>query len=529
MFDKWNNLKKKIQEKCIMPYKQGEIYFMSIGKNIGYEVLGKDELFLRPVLVYKKLSKQTFIGILLSSKEKHGTYFFNFRYSKKTESTALLNQIRVFDIRRAEYCDGNISISDFGKLKGKLLTLLDITPNPKGKGSGYSSKNMKLPKSEIIISKKYLDVKPIPVNTPLLDGNEKNYLNECIDTGWISSEGPFVSRFEKEMAQYVGRKYATACSSGTAALDIAISALNLEKDDEVIMPTFTIISCCQALVKQGIKPVLLDSDLRTFNIKVEDIEAKITSKTKAIMIVHIFGLSVDIDPILDLAKKYDLKIIEDAAQMIGQEYKGKKCGSFGDISIFSFYPNKQITTGEGGMVLCDDENLDERAKSFRNLCFTSDRFIHHELGYNYRMTNIQAALGVAQLEQIDKIVEKKRWIAKEYNELLKDIECISLPIDETNYCKNIYWVYTIVLKDDFHKTSKEIMKELGSYKIGTRPFFYPMHRQPVFNNMGLFLDEELKNSEKLYEKGFYIPSGLALTKQDIRRVSEVLHKLLKVN
>ncbi len=366
----------------------------------------------------------------------------------------------------------------------------------------------------------------VPVNTPLLNGNEKKYLNECIDTGWISSEGPFIKRFEKEMADYVGRKYATTCTSGTAALDIAVSSLDLQKGDEVIMPSFTIISCAQALIKQGIKPVLVDSNLDTFNMIVEDIEAKITAKTKAIMIVHIFGLTVDIDPILNLAKKYNLKVIEDAAQMQGQEYKGRKCGSFGDVSIFSFYPNKQITTGEGGMVLCDDEELDKRAKSFRNLCFGEDRFIHEELGYNYRMTNMQAALGVAQLEQIDKIVEKKRYTGNMYNKLLKNIKVINLPVAKTDYCENIYWVYAITLKNECKKTAKEVMKELSNYKIGTRPFFYPMHKQPVFNKMGLFLNDYLPNSEKLYEKGFYIPSGLALTKEQIEEVSEILHKVL---
>ena len=366
----------------------------------------------------------------------------------------------------------------------------------------------------------------VPVNTPLLNGNEKKYLNECIDTGWISSEGPFIKRFEKEMANYVGRKYATTCTSGTAALDIAVSSLDLQKGDEVIMPSFTIISCAQALIKQGIKPVLVDSNLDTFNMIVEDIEAKITAKTKAIMIVHIFGLTVDIDPILNLAKKYNLKVIEDAAQMQGQEYKGRKCGSFGDVSIFSFYPNKQITTGEGGMVLCDDEELDKRAKSFRNLCFGEDRFIHEELGYNYRMTNMQAALGVAQLEQIDNIVKKKRYIGNMYNKLLKDIKVINLPVAKTDYCENIYWVYAITLKNECKKTAKEVMKELSNYKIGTRPFFYPMHKQPVFNKMGLFLNDYLPNSEKLYEKGFYIPSGLALTKEQIEEVSEILHKVL---
>lgn len=366
----------------------------------------------------------------------------------------------------------------------------------------------------------------IPVNTPLLNGNEKKYLNECIDTGWISSEGPFVERFEKEMAAYVGREFATACANGSAALDIAVKALELKNGDEVIMPSFTIISCAQSLVMQGITPVLVDSDLHTFNMNAEEIEAKITPKTKAIMMVHIYGLTVDIDPILALAKKYNLKIIEDAAQMHGQEYKGKKCGSFGDISIFSFYPNKHITTGEGGMVLTNDEHLDKRAKSLRNLCFSSNRFVHEELGWNYRMTNMQAALGVAQLEQIDAIVHKKRVIGNRYNELLKDINTINLPIPKTSYCENIYWVYAITLKDEYKKSAKEIMDELAQYKIGTRPFFYPMHQQPVFNKMGLFLNIHLPNSEKLYEKGFYIPSGLALTQEDIKKVSDVLHKVL---
>ncbi|WP_375724892.1 DegT/DnrJ/EryC1/StrS family aminotransferase [Arcobacter sp. KX21116] len=367
----------------------------------------------------------------------------------------------------------------------------------------------------------------IPVNTPIFNGNEKKYLNECIDTGWISSEGPFIQRFEKKMASYIGRKHATACANGSAALDIAVKALELKKDDEVIIPSFTIISCAQSLVTQGIKPVLVDSHFNTFNMNVNEIETKITNKTKAIMIVHIFGLTVDIDPILELAKRYNLKIIEDAAEVHGQEYKGKKCGSFGDISIFSFYPNKQITTGEGGMLLTNNENIDKRAKSLRNLCFSTDRFIHEELGWNYRMTNMQAALGVAQLEQIDTIIEKKRWIGNTYNDLLKDIESINLPIPNTNYCENIYWVYAITLKDTCTKNAKDIISELGEYKIGSRPFFYPMHKQPVFNKMGLFLNDNLPYSEKLYEKGFYIPSGLALTKEQIEKVSEVLHKVLK--
>ena len=366
----------------------------------------------------------------------------------------------------------------------------------------------------------------IPVNSPLLAGNEKKYLNECIDTGWISSEGPFVKKFENNMANYIGRKYATACSNGSAAIDIAVRALELKAGDEVIMPTFTIISCAQSLVNHGVTPVLIDSDYKTFNINVEEIESKITSKTKAIMIVHIFGLTTDVGPLIKIAKKHNLKIIEDAAEVIGQNYKGQKCGSFGDISTFSFYSNKHITTGEGGMVLTDDKNLDDRAKSLRNLCFTNDRFVHEEIGFNYRLTNMQAALGVAQLEQIEDIIIKKRWIGNIYNELLKDLDMINLPLSKTNYCENIYWVYAITLKDNCVKTAKQVMNELHELEIGTRPFFFPMHKQPIFNKKGLFLNEMLPNSEKLYQKGFYIPSGLARTEDQLKKVSSALHKVL---
>lgn len=369
----------------------------------------------------------------------------------------------------------------------------------------------------------------IPVNEPLLNGNEKKYLNECIDTGWISSEGPFIKKFEETMANYVGRKYAVAVTNGTAALELAIEALEIQTGDEVIIPSFTIISCAQAIVKAGAKPVLVDSEYDSFNMKIEDIENKITSNTKAIMIVHIYGLPVDMHPVLELAKKHNLKIIEDAAEMHGQTYNGQRCGNFGDISIFSFYPNKLITTGEGGMVLMNDELLFEKCKSLRNLCFSTDgdkRFIHEKLGWNLRMTNIQAALGVAQLERIDEFITKKRWIGNMYQELLSDLTTINLPIKNKSFAENIYWVFAITLKNEYPKSAKEVMKELSSRGIGTRPFFYPMHKQPVFNKMGLFLNEEYPNASRLYEKGFYIPSGMAITEDQIKEVSKIMHEVL---
>lgn len=368
----------------------------------------------------------------------------------------------------------------------------------------------------------------VPINEPLLDGNEKKYLCECIDTGWISSEGPFIKRFENEMASYVGRKYGIAVTNGTAALEMAVLALGLQAGDEVIMPSFTIISCAQALVKAGVKPVLVDSYIDTFNMRTEDIEAKITPQTKAILVVHLYGLPVDMDKVIAIAQHYKLKIIEDAAEMHGQTYKGKKCGSFGDVSIFSFYPNKHITTGEGGMVLTDDETIAKRCESLRNLCFLPEkRFVHEELGWNLRMTNLQAAVGVAQLERIETFIIKKRWIGQMYQELLKDIKSLTLPLPKQDFADNIYWVFALVIKDECPKTAADVMRELAELKIGTRPFFYPMHQQPVFHKMGLFINESYPNAAKLYEKGFYIPSGLAITKEQIQEVSKALHMVFK--
>ncbi len=371
----------------------------------------------------------------------------------------------------------------------------------------------------------------LPVNEPLIMDREKQLISQCLETGWISSEGPFIKEFEERFANYIGKKYGIAVSSGTAALEIAVKALGLPEGSEIIVPTFTIISCVQAIVKAGLNPVLVDCDYRTFNMVPKEVEKKITKDTKAIMVVHIYGLPVDMDPILDIARKYNLLIIEDTAEVIGQTYKEKLCGSFGDISVFSFYPNKHITTGEGGMILTDDENLYEKCKGYRNLCFSSDpdkRFMHEEIGWNYRMTNLQAALGIAQLERIQEHINKKRWIGKKYNELLADLQDICfLPVPETDYAENIYWVYTIVLKDDYPKNAKQIMKELRNKGIGTRPFFYPMHLQPVFQRMGLFRGDTYPNSEKLYEKGFYIPSGLALTEEQINEVSNALHEVLR--
>ncbi len=359
---------------------------------------------------------------------------------------------------------------------------------------------------------------PIPVNTPLLSGNELKYLTECIETGWISSEGPFIKKFEDQFAGYVGREHGIAVANGSGALDIAVQALGIGPGDEVIMPTFTIISPAQSVVRAGAVPVLVDSDPDTWNMDVNQVENKITAKTKAILLVHIYGLPVDMDPVLALCKKHNLYLVEDAAEVHGQTYKGKPCGSFGDISTFSFYPNKHITTGEGGMIVCNDDVLAERCRKLRNLAFepAGRRFIHHELGWNYRMTNLQAALGVAQLEKIAEHLANKRKTGEFYREGLKDLKGFKSQQSDTGYAENIYWVYGLVAETEDMATG--MVKLLNDHKIGTRPFFWCMHEQPVFIKMGLFANECYPVAERLARNGFYIPSGLGLREAELQDV-----------
>ena len=368
----------------------------------------------------------------------------------------------------------------------------------------------------------------IPVNEPLLDGNEEKYLVECIHSGWISSEGPFVQQFESRFASIAGRKYGIAVSNGSVALEVSAAALGIVPGDEVIMPAFTIISCAAAIVRQGATPVLIDADPVTWNVDINLVEERITPRTKAIMVVHIYGLPTDMAPVLHLAEKYGLKIIEDAAEAHGQNYQDQPCGSFGDISTFSFYPNKHVTTGEGGMILTDSDALAERCRSLRNLCFQpGKRFVHEELGWNFRMSNLQAALGVAQLERLDEFVSIKRRMGARYTELLKGTLGIQLPLEKTRYADNIYWVYGLVLDDALPFDGNDAMARLNELGVGTRPFFWSMHEQPVFRKMGLFAGERYPVAERIARRGFYVPSGMALTDEQIERVAAAVKEILR--
>ena len=366
----------------------------------------------------------------------------------------------------------------------------------------------------------------IPVNEPLFIGNEKKYLNDCIDSGWVSSEGKYVKEFEDALSSYYNMKYAVSVTNGSVALELAIESLEFNPGDEIILPSFTIISCLSPILRNNLKPIFVDQDISTWNMDVNQIERLITPKTKAIMVVHIYGLPVEMDKIIFLAKKYKLKIIEDTAEVQGQTYKNKMCGSFGDVSTLSFYPNKHITTGEGGMVLTNDEDIYKRLCSLRNLCFNKERrFKHYDLGYNARMSNIQAALGLAQFENISNFIRKKREIGHKYLELLNDLKGVQLPTGATDYAENIFWVFGIILDKNLKPYYKDIIDDINLEGIGTRPFFFPLHQQPVLKKYNLF-DEKiiLPNSELMSDLGFYIPSGLSLKEEEIKKVSEVVIK-----
>jgi len=374
-------------------------------------------------------------------------------------------------------------------------------------------------------------IKFIPVNVPKIFNEDKINVKDCLDKNWISSEGSYVKIFEKKFSQYNNRKFGVAVSNGTAALEIALKSLNLKPKDEVIIPAFSIISTALCVVKLGLKPILVDADFFSWNMNPYNVINKISKKTKAIIITHIYGFPVNLEKIIKIAKKKKIKIIEDAAEMIGQKYKNKKCGSFGDLSTFSFYANKHITTGEGGMILTNNLTLYEKCKSLRNLCFGENinRFNHDDIGWNYRLSNIQAAIGCGQLKNISWIIKRKRDIGKRYHSLLKKNDNIIIQSVKNDYSKNIYWVFGVVVKKKAKIKRDLIMKKLLEKKIQTRPFFYPMHKQAIFKKMKLFSKKDrYPNAEFLSDNGFYLPSGLGIKNHEIDYICKVLNKILDV-
>ena len=370
----------------------------------------------------------------------------------------------------------------------------------------------------------------IPVNKPKLYKQDKKNVLQALKTNWISSEGSFVKKFEKEFSSYNNRKFGIAVANGTAALEVAIKSLNIKKNSEIIIPSFSIISTANAVIKNNLKPILVDANLSTWNTDPDKILKKINKKTKAIIITHIYGLPVDMDQIILEAKKRKIYIIEDAAEVIGLKYRNKICGSFGDLSTFSFYANKHITTGEGGMICTNNSKLYEKCKSLRNLSFSKsyfNRFDHNEISWNYRMTNLQGALGCGQLKNIKSIIKRKREIGNIYYKKLKNCKNILLQKNKTEYANNIYWVFGVLLKKDNKNIRNTIMKKLLKLNIDTRPFFKPMQHQTIFKKLKIFKNEKLFNSDYLSDNGFYLPSGLGITNKEVAFVAKKLINILK--
>jgi perosamine synthetase len=359
-----------------------------------------------------------------------------------------------------------------------------------------------------------------PVYQPSLSGNEKKYVNECLDSTWISSKGKFIKEFEDGFAKFIDVKHAASVSNGTVAIHLALVALGIGHGDEVIVPTLTYIASVNAIAYTGAKPVFVDSLLDSWQIDPTQVEQKITPATKAIMAVHLYGQACDMDALQAICKKHNLFLIEDCAEAIGTKYKGKHVGTFGDISTFSFFGNKTITTGEGGMVVTNDETLHERSTHFKGQGLAKFReYWHDVIGYNYRMTNICAAIGLAQLEQIDVFLNKKKQIAQWYQENLADAPfTFHLEMKDTYHS---YWMCSILVeKPEERDIVRESLKIKG---IETRPLFYPVHTMPMYSNSF----ERFKVAENLGWRGINLPSYPALEKKDVVFICDALKSALK--
>ena len=364
----------------------------------------------------------------------------------------------------------------------------------------------------------------IPVNEPVITPAAKRYVRQALETGWVSSAGPCIEKFEEAFARVIGVRHAVTVTSGTAALHCALAALGVGPGDEVIVPDFTMIASAFAVLYTGAAPVFVDVEPDTFNLDPSLLKAQMTKRTKAIMPVHIYGHSCDMDPILAFAKEHGIAVLEDAAEAHGALYKGKPCGSLGAVSAFSFYGNKIVTTGEGGMVCTDDDALAKRVRSFKDLSHSpGHRFLHDAIGYNYRMTNLQAALGLGQLEHLHEFLETKERMARHYGRRLGKILGLRLPMTK-DYAKNVHWMYAVLVEEPFGISRDALAAALKSRGIDTRTFFLPCHSQPAIQKRSPS-SVAYSVTERIARQGLYLPSGLAITEVQIERVCDAIEEI----
>jgi perosamine synthetase len=373
-----------------------------------------------------------------------------------------------------------------------------------------------------------MNTRVIPVSTPSITASDIEAVATALSDGWVSGEGPIVDGFECSLAEFCSRNHAVSVTNGTAALELAVHSLEIGIGDEVIVPSFAIISCVAQVLRSGATPVFVDSDALTWNMNVDEIARHISPRTRAIIAVHTYGLPVDMDPLLELCSRHGISLIEDAAEAHGLTYKDRRCGSFGALSTFSFYANKNVSSGEGGAVLTDDPDLNQRLRYFRNLTFRAEeRFVHHDLGWNLRMSSLQCALAHSQLSRVAETVDKRRHIGDYYRERLRNIVDIQLPAVESGQTRNDYWVFGIVLNGKRAGARASVQKDLQAAGIGTRPFFYPLHQQPVLAKFGFSIQPHLPVAEHLGSNGFYIPNGLGMSDSDVEYVADMCLRVLQ--
>jgi len=368
----------------------------------------------------------------------------------------------------------------------------------------------------------------VPASNPLIDEAEISRVTDAIKKGEISSYvGGYIKEFEESFAKFCETKYALTVSNGTAALHLALLALGIKKDDEVLVSSFTMMSSVFAILYIGAKPVAIDSEPLTLNMDTTLLESKITPKTKVILAVHIYGHPVDMDPLLAVAKKHNLFVVEDCAEAHGALYKGKKVGSLGDVGCFSMYANKIVTTGEGGMVTTNDPRLAEKMFSLKTLAFGKEvKLMHQDVGFNYRLGNLQAAVGAGQMSKIDLLVDMKRKMAAFYLEHLKGIPELQLPI-EKEYAKNVYWMFNIILRDGLSGKRKEFLDRLKTRGVETREDFVPFNQQDIFVEQGLVSRDECPVANSFYQDGFYLPSGPLITDEELSYVVDQVKEVAK--
>lgn len=363
-----------------------------------------------------------------------------------------------------------------------------------------------------------------PVAAPMLNGNERAYVLDCIDSTWISSKGSYIDKFEKSFSDFCSSKYALACSSGTTALHLALLAHGVGPGDEVIVPTLTFVATANAVIYCGAKPVFVDAQPRTWTLNPEHLEKLMTTRTKGIIVVHLYGHPVDMDPVMKIAAERGLFVLEDAAEAIGATYRSRPVGSIGHSAVFSLFGNKIITTGEGGIVTTNSPEVAHQVSILKGQGMDPDhRYWHPVIGYNYRMTNIQAAIGCAQLERVNWHIEQRKRVAQRYRQNLENDVRLTLPVEES-WAQSVYWMFSVLIRDTDERGRDEMIQRLADSGVETRPIFYPMHVLPPYRS--LQPDTEFPVATKVAATGINLPTHAGLTNDDVDEICEILEQVL---